>query len=263
MAAPKKLTPQQARDRRSKIALAALGVVFVAVLGFELPGMLGGGGGTPAAAPTTSSTAVSTPAATPSASAVSYQVVAAAQPGQLTKFSNLHPKNPFQPLVSAGPAGGGGVTTAQAGSTTPAKGSNPSVVLVIPKQQVTTPQGPLVLAAALKLNGHGRVIAVGDSFPQVNPVFKLIAVSKDAIWIQLIGGSLASGDTTLKIKKGQPVKLVNQTAGIDYVIRLVRVKTIHQPLQSVTPTTTTAATTTSSTTTSSTTTTTADGTPSP
>jgi hypothetical protein len=262
MAASKKITQQQQRDKRAKIVLGVLGGVFLLVVGFEVMSMSGGKGSPPAAAPPTTAGATTSGATTPAttapagASSGSYEVVAALQPGQLKRFSRLPAKNPFQPLVSGGTAGTGGQVTPGTTPTTPASGKSapPSVVLVVPKAPTsTTPQGPMVLAAVLKLNGHSRVIAVGDSFPKVNPVFKLIAVGKGAMWIQLIGGSLAGGDTTLKITRNHPVKLVNETVGINYLLRMIRVTTVHQPLQPAT--TTTATTTNASTTTSSTTTT--------
>jgi hypothetical protein len=261
MPTAKKLSAQQQRDKRSKIILAVLGVVLLAVLAFELPSMLGGKK-TPSAAPPTSATTTtggSTTAGAPAAAAAaaapaSYQIVASAQPGQLTRFSRLPAKDPFHALVavSAGSSTGSSTTPAKTTTSPPT-----SVPFTLPKTTGTpaAQSGPIVLAAVLKLNGKSRVIPVGSSFPLVNPVFKLVAVGKGAIWITLVGGSFATGDQTLKIQLKHPVKLVNTTADINYLIRFVRMTAVHQPLQ---PATTTTATTTASTTTSASTTTTTD-----
>jgi hypothetical protein len=259
---PKKLTPQQKRDRRAKLLLAVLGILLLVVLAVEVPGMLGGKK-TPVAASTTTSattttTGGSTTAGAPAAAAAaatpaSYQVVARAQPGQLTRFSRLRAKDPFHALVTV-PNGGGGSGSSPGSSpssTTPAKVASPASVKFSATPTSTTPAGPMVLAAVLKLDGKRHVIAVGDSFPLVNPLFKLVAVGKGSIWITLVGGSFASGDTTLKIQLKHPVKLDNTTAGVSYLISLVRVTTVHQPFQSVT--TTTGSTTTTSTTSATTT----------
>jgi hypothetical protein len=272
MPSQKKLTAQQQRDKRSKIILAVLGLVLLAVLAFELPSMLGGKK-TPAAASATTSASTTTggttttgaPASAAAAAApVNYQVAATAQPGQLTNFSRLHAKDPFHALVSTSTTGsstGSSVGSSTGPSTTtPAKqtAKPPIVAFLIPKTKTPAAEtGPLVLAAVLQLNGKRRVIPVGSSFPLVNPVFKLVAVGKGAIWITLVGGSFASGDQTLKIQLKHPVKLVNTTAGIDYLIGFTRMTAVHKALLPVTttPATTTTTTTSSTTTTPPTTTT--------
>lgn len=278
MPSQKKLNAQQQRDKRAKLLLGLLGVVLLAVLGFEVPGMLGGKK-SPAAAPATTSASTTTGGTTTAgtlgvaaaaATPASFQVVATPQPGQLTKFSRLHAKDPFHALVAvpaAGSSTGSSTGSSKGSSTTPAKQlatatTTTSVAFSIPKTTTTTAaqSGPLVLAAVLKLNGQRRVIPVGSSFPLVNPVFKLVAIGKGAIWITLVGGSFASGDQTLKIQLKHPIKLVNTTADLDYLIRFVRMMAVHKPLQ---PVTTATATTTASTTTSTSSTTTAPTTTAP
>ena len=267
----KKLTPQQQRDRRAKIMLGVLGAVLVIVMVVELPSLLGGKKSPTAAAASTTST-TTTPvagAATPS-SLASAQVVAAAQPGQLRSFSRFASKDPFHALIStttstgSGSSPGGGSST----STPPAKsgggGTGPNTptaptVTFAQTPTTTVPTGPMVLGAVLKLNGVRRVIAVGSTFPAASPVFKLVAVGRKAIWISLIGGSFGNGQQTLKIMRNHPVKLVNTTASLNYLLKLVRMTMLPKaaaPPAAATTASTTAATTGAATTTAATTTTT-------
>lgn len=254
--AAKKLTPQQQRDRRAKIMLGVLGAVLVLVMVIELPGLLGGKK-SPSAAPATSTTTPTGAAAgTADASLAATHVVAAAQPGQLRSFSRFAKKDPFHPLVSTvSHTGGAGGGASKPGST-PAAGAQPKsttapTVKFAQTSTTSTPEGPMVLGAVMKLNGVRRVIAVGSTFPAANPVFKLVAVGKKAIWISLIGGSFGDGQQTLKIMRNHPVKLVNTTASLDYLLKLVRMTMLPKPAAATTaatpPPATTAAATTSST----------------
>jgi hypothetical protein len=261
-----KLTPQQQRERKQKIMLAVLGVVLVAVLGFQLPKLLGGKASpSAAAAGTTSAATVGTSAGAPAAASfASASVVAAVQPGGLSSFSRFASKNPFKSQVSttAGSAAGEAATTADTG-TTPAKKTPPAppvtFAVVPPTTATSTDSGPLVPAVVIKLNGVRRVIPVGSSFPLANPVFTLESIGKKAIWISLIGGSFAGGQKTIEIMRSHPLKLVNATANLSYLIRLIRVTTApmpQTPRAATTSATTTAGATTASTTTAATTSTT-------
>ena len=262
----KKISPQAQRDRRAKIMLAVLGVVFVAVLGFELPSMMKGTSTPASAAPpaqttTDASSGVAAPASAPAA-APALQVVAAAQPGQLTKFTRFAAKNPFKSLVAT-PASGGaaGDATATGGATSPPKPAPPASttqpVPAVTFSATTAPAtteatGPMVLAAVINLNGMREVVPVNFPFPEKHPIFKLMAIGKKAMWISLVGGSFGAGQQTLKILRGHPIKLVNETASLDYVIRLVKLTMVPKPapLPPTTSAPTTSSTTTAATTTS-------------
>jgi hypothetical protein len=252
--AAKKLTPQQQRDRRAKIMLGVLGAVLVLVMVIELPGLLGGK--KPPSAASTTSTTTTTPAGsaagTADASLAATHVVAVAQPGQLRSFSRFAKKDPFHPLVSTVSHSGGASGGAAKPGSTPAgaqpKSTTAPTVTFAQTSTAPTPAGPMVLGAVMKLNGVRRVIAVGSTFPAADPVFKLVAVGKKAIWISLIGGSFGDGQQTLKIMRNHPVKLVNTTASLNYLLKLVRMTMLPKPTAATTavtppPATTAAATT--------------------
>lgn len=258
MAATKQSLQQQ-RERKQKILLAVLGVVLLAVVALQLPKLLGGKSSPSAAPAATTSVGAATTTSTPGASFASASVVAASQPGGLSSFNRFATKNPFKSQVSTtgGPTSGAATPTGPGTTTGTTKSPAPPVTfsVVPPAAATSTDTGPLVPAVVIKLNGVRRVILVGGSFPLANPVFTLESIGKKAIWISLIGGSFDGGRKTLEIKRGHPLKLVNATAKLSYLIRLVRVTTAH-PSQTPPAATTGAATTTSGTTTAATSTTT-------
>lgn len=233
MAAKKKLTPLQQRDRRAKKMLVGLGVILLAVLGFELPGLLGGKSATPTAAPAGTSSAVggTTPAAVSSLAGL--PVSPPAQAGSLVSFSRFAVKDPFHALVALGAEGtAGGPAKKQASGHPSAKRQTPTKPVTFSVERAKTSANlttALVPAVVIKLNGKRRVIPVGAGFPEAHPVFKLISVGAKSIWISLIGGSFSGGKQTVQIDAGHPVKLVNTTAAINYLIQVVRVTTAPRP----------------------------------
>jgi hypothetical protein len=232
-------------------------------MAIELPNLLGGKKGSPTAAPATTGTSTSstttTPAGAPSsASLASASIVATPQADQLTRFGRFGAKDPFHPLVSvaAGGAPSGTPQSIPASKPTgtppaspPKPVGTPKTVTFVPTpttKPAAQPTGPMVLGAVLTLNGKRQVVPVGAQFPTANPVFKLVAVGRKAMWISLVGGSFGNGGQALKVDAEHPVKLVNTTANLDFVLALLKVKLVPKPPPPP------AATTTSSTTTSST-----------
>jgi hypothetical protein len=221
--AAKKLTPQQQRDRRSKIMLAVLGVVFIGVLAIQLPKLMKhGGAATPPPAP-----AATTPAPT--------TALASAGPAssQLTHFTRFAPKDPFKPGVKAtasGSSSAGGATTST--STTPQQPKQPAPPkqdkrskqrpLTINVTQSPPPTVPTVPAALLKVNGKKTVLALGAAFPKKTPIFRVVALSQKAIWIELVAGSFPNGQQTLKLDLGRKITLKNVTADTKFVLSMVK-----------------------------------------
>lgn len=236
MAAKKKLTPAQKRDRRSKMMLGVLGVVLLLVLALQLPKLMKSGSGNATSA---------APAATVTG-AQSALIGRAAAPSQLASFSRFPAKDPFAALVKL-PSGSVGSTTPAATNPAPkikAPPKAPPVAFKIEPQktQSPAPSGPMVPAAVLKIDGKRKVIPLGTMFPANAPVVRLVAVGAKEIWLELVGGSFANGETSLKVMKGHPVTLVNTTQGTRFTLALVKPTTAPKP--AVTVTTTTAATTT-------------------
>lgn len=225
-----KLNAAQQRERRARIMLAVLGLVFVGVLALELPKMLGGGHSNPVAAPATISTTVSVAGSSTTTALVTASSSGASPGDQLVTFSRFAAKDPFRQQVNLSAPGGtsGGAGAAAAGGS--AQGSP------VAKQPVATPpsvrfsvqpvkqpaSGPLVPAALLKVDGKRRTVRLGEAFPAVRPLFRLVSMSQKAIWIKLLGGSFSNGQSTLKIVRDHPVTLANTTAGTRMALGLVR-----------------------------------------
>lgn len=210
--AAKKLSPAQQRDRRAKIMLAVLGVVLVIVVGVQLPKLLGGSNNSasstppPTAAPTTSPTAALTSAPAPT---------------QLQHFTRFAAKDPFK-------AGYTPPTTTPTATTptTPKQGKKP---LTINVTQAPPPAALTVPAAQLMVNGKKRVVALGSTFPQKSPMFRIVAMSQSSIWVELVAGSFPNGQQTLKIDRGRKVTLDNVTANLKFVLTLVKPTTAPAP----------------------------------
>jgi hypothetical protein len=204
-----KLTAQQQRDRRAKIMLGVLGVLLVGVLALQLPKMLHSGGSTPAAPPSVATTAAGA------------ALVSAPAPAQLQHFSRFAPKDPFRSQVAA-------TNSATSTSTSPAVAAAPKAKpkpqppLTISVTRQPAPVVPRVPAALLRVDGKRHVVPLNGLFPAKHPVFRVVALSEKALWIQLIGGSLANGQRTVRLDLGRRVTLENTTAGPKIALVLVK-----------------------------------------
>ena len=76
-------------------------------------------------------------------------------------------------------------------------------------------------AAQISVNGNSETVAAGASFPSTDPIFKLVSVGKGSARIAIEGGSYASGASTITLKKGRPLTLVNTADGTRYRLSLL------------------------------------------
>jgi hypothetical protein len=79
-------------------------------------------------------------------------------------------------------------------------------------------------AATISVNGAATTVTVGSLFPAGSPVFTLVSLTTSGARIGIAGGSYESGATTVVLKKGKTVTLVNTADGARYALRLVAVK---------------------------------------
>ena len=227
----KRVDPK-AKAKRQKIIAAVLGVVLVGVLIFQAPtimSMFGGGSSsvssepspTPPPAPAASSPAAATPAAPASASAqlVDSDPAPAAADGQLVTFDRFHSKDPFVPQISDTPAGQTPSVPADPG----AKTDSPEGQALQPPPQPAPAQAP-AKTATISVNGVEQRVNVGGTFPEGDPIFRLVSLRGGTAKIGIVGGSYASGSQTITLKRGgKPVTLMNTADGTTYVLRLVSV----------------------------------------
>lgn len=245
MASKQRADKQKEKEKKEKIILAALVGVMVIVGAFQLPKMLKksstGSTGTTVAQTTSTSPGATTGGAVATGTA---PITVGSLPnpntyepgaGQLGGLSLFNGRDPF-----------GNVTTASSGSTTPStKTTSTSGTKTKTSSTITT---SLTYAAALiSTNGTSEPVLINGTFPVTSPAFVLDSFTPKQIKISVNGGSFASGQGKVTIKKGKSVVLVNTVDSIRYVIKYVGPLTSEQ-LTLLTSTTTTTGTTTVATT---------------
>ena len=231
----------KAKARRQKIIAAVLGVVLVGVLVYEVPSVLKmmhkkpPAATTPVAPPAAGSPlgdvlAGGTPVAAVSESASLVDSDPPARPasGQLVSFDRFSTKDPFvqpgtrTPVVKSceGSACSGGTTS---GGAAPKPAQPKPVKTPAPAPGQPPPPAPVGSSAKISVNGESETVAVSASFPESDPVFVLVSVTKTTAKIGIAGGSLDSGGQTVTLTKGKKLTLMNTADGTRYELVLLSV----------------------------------------
>ena len=247
------------RVRRQKIFIAVGSVALLAILGFELPKVMGGKGGSEAVATTTAPVLAAGAAPAPVVPAGKLpntdQVAVVRDSSQLISFGLFRSKDPFVQQLSTTPAGaeagtapatGGGSTgtpVATPGSTPAGGTSSPTPAVVAPGVVVTpttpatdgsgstgttpataTPAAPVPAAteALIATNGVCERVSVKGTFPTDENIFRLVSIAKNgkAVEVGIVGGSFDNGHPTATLKVGEKITLVNTADGTRYEIVL-------------------------------------------
>jgi hypothetical protein len=216
----------KAKAKRQKIILAVLGVVFIGVLAWQVPSVLKmmnekpppTATPPPAAAPLPGTPVTGTPVAAtgapvPAGTLADSDPAAQAAGGQLVTFDRFESKDPFQQQLSDEPAP---AAQDDAPADAPASGQ-PSGSTAQPPP----PAAPAPTTAVITVNGTKETVSVGGTFPQADPVFVLVAVTKSTAKVGVSGGSLATGSQAVTLKKGKKLTLENTVDGARYVLVLV------------------------------------------
>jgi hypothetical protein len=226
----------KAKARKQKIILAVLGVLFLGVMVYQAPtilGLFGGGSSEVASEPapppptpvaTTPGAASPTPVAAPgsgSAALVDSDPAAQATQSQLVTFDRFESKDPFAQQAEQGP------TAAAPAEPGPRKGDQPSgrdEREPEPEFETRTPPAAPVQTATISVNGVSSEVTVGDAFPEGDPIFKLMSLKKTSAKVGIVDGTYATGAQAITLKRGgKPVTLMNTADGTTYVLRLVTV----------------------------------------
>ena len=198
------------KEAKQKKVLFVLVPVFLGLAAWQGPktyhSLMGGSPPPPTTAPTTAPTPGSAPS-TPGAGAVvppSQLVDTDAPPsaltGQLSNLGVFPGRDPFAGGETAAGTGGtsGGTETGTGTGTT------------------ATPT-----TARLEVNGAAEDVSIGNSFPQSDPVFKLVSVTgRSAIIALASGASFTSGEQSEAIKVGETLTVVGDD-GSNFSIELV------------------------------------------
>jgi hypothetical protein len=239
------LDPLKAKEQRQKKMLIVLAPVFLLVLVLMVPKTLkrlhASSAAPPAPPATTTSTTTPTPTpglATPFGAALigatttvtgglSGDAPATAAVGQLASLGRFASKDPFAgpivlpgsttPTTPSGPSGNGG----NGGG----NGGNGSTT---PPPTPPTPPVPTPTSAVIKVNGIAGEVTVGGDFPQASsvdptlqPIFHLVSLDQRTAKISIVGGTYASGASTLTISVGKPITLMNKADGSRFTIELM------------------------------------------
>ena len=250
MASPAKAQRALKRQKAAKQKKILIGLVplFLLIMVFMGPGLLkqvtGGGkkeptpvippdtsggpatpapapGAAPGAAPSTAAPAGTATVAAPTATSLDdTDDVSSADPGQLVSFDRFVGRDPFRQgiVVKPADAGTGGATGGtpkpptggSTGGSTGGGGTGGS-------------SGDSYTKATIEVNGVSEEVTEGGTFPESDPIFKLVKVTKGGIELGLVSGEFNAGDQTIAVKKGKTVTLVSQPDGLRYVIKLVSV----------------------------------------
>ena len=257
------------RVRRQKQFIAVGSVALLALLGFELPKLLGGGAETAPAVTTVSPSLVgSSPIAGAGKLPDTDRVVIQRDSNQLLSFGLFKSKDPFiQQLstnalpattTSKGPTGPIGVGLTPVTTTTPETSTGASVTTSSSPgttPAATTPTAPATAPTdvLISTNGVCQRVALKGTFPFNEDIFQVVSIAPDgkSVEIGVVGGSYDSGQATATLKLGETLTLVNTADGTRYVIALnskCDVQTAPVPPATTTVTTTTTTSTTTSTT---------------
>jgi hypothetical protein len=245
------------RVRRQKIFIAVGSVALLAILGFELPKVMGGKGGSEAVATTTAAALPGAAAPAPVTPAGKLpntdQVVVVRDSSQLISFGLFKSKDPFVQQLDTNPAET--TPSAPAPAPTPAttippapSGGTPVVILplnpststnpgesapgvgVTPGQTGTTPGTtapaaapvPAPTEALIATNGVCERVSVKGTFPTDENIFRLVSIAKNgkSVEVGIVGGSFDNGHPTATLKLGDKITLVNTADGTRYEIVL-------------------------------------------
>jgi hypothetical protein len=230
----KRVDALKAKEKKQKILLAVLGVVFLGLMGFQVPRVMKmmktpppphasettatttPPGATPSlAAPSLSGGAQPTQSGTGSESTASNDTAVALN-GQLASFSRFASKDPFSQQLNTEAS----TATPSGGSSSPSSGSGG-----------LTPSGPASSpkpgGAVISVNGTLYTVSTGADFPQATsadpsatPLFHLVSLTAATARVSIVGGSYSSGAPTVTLKVNKPVTLQNTADGTRYTLIL-------------------------------------------
>jgi hypothetical protein len=211
-------TLAEKRVRRQKIFIAVGSVLLLAILGFQLPKLMGGKGGDEAASTTTAPALAPAAGAAPVVPAAKLpntdQVAVVRGSNQLISFGLFKSKDPFVQQLSTVPAGaesgpapstpagstgapaaGAPETSSGGGTSSPTPAVVPPGVVGTPTQSPTTPDVPgsagttpatapaapvaAPTEALIATNGVCERVSVKGTFPTDENIFRLVSITKD------------------------------------------------------------------------------------
>ena len=251
----------KAKQKKQKIILAVLGVLFLGVLGFQGPrtwkqlhpapvqssssssssssSTTTPTAGTPSlAAPTLGGSQTPSATTTPGSPLASSSVPVVAD-GQLTSFSLFASKDPFAQQLSE-KSGSTGSSSSSSGGSTAGSGQGGK------SRSSGGASAPTPGTAVISVNGTLYTVTVGSDFPEASatdpsivPLFHLISLTAHTAKISIVGGSYSSGAPAVTLRENKAVTLMNTADGTRYKLILKPVGTAVSTAPAPTSTTST------------------------
>jgi len=236
--AKKHIDPLKAKQKKQKIMLAVLGVVFLGLMAFQVPRVMKQlnppapparttattatpAPGTPTlAAPTLAGAAQGAAQTTDASGSLVSSDGAAMQEGQLGSFSQFASKDPFSQQLSEDNGSSGSSGTSSGGFS--GSGTQDPGIPDIPGNS------PAPGTATISVNGTLYTVPVGTDFPQssatdptIVPLFHLVSLTAHTAKISIVGGAYSTGARTVTLKEKRAVTLVNTADGTRYKLTLM------------------------------------------
>jgi hypothetical protein len=219
----------KAKAKKQKIVAAVLGVVLLGVLAWQVPSLmktlnkkppplaapapapapLPGASGT--VAPPAAGTAVAAPVS--SGTLIDSDPAAQAAGGQLLTFDRFESKDPFAQQLGAQGARPAGKRWKGRLTLPPPPPPPP------PPPAAKTPTA--VTAARISVNGAPEQVGIGARFPQADPLFVLVSLTRTTAKVGISDGTLDTGSATVTLKKGKKLTLQNTVDGARYELLLI------------------------------------------
>ena len=194
---------RNAAETRKKLLLAGLVVVLVVLLAFELPKMMKHSSSSASSSSSTASTSVAT-TANPAVPLGGSTPLTAAEAKRLRLIRRLEAKDPFVPLIRES------TSTSLPADAVRARHSKSALAKLVHGKPVAP------TAAVIRTNGQRQVVGLSQVFSVGDAKFRLVAVTRKAMRIKVIGGVFAGGKEAIRVRKGHPLKLANKATGVQY-----------------------------------------------
>ncbi len=155
----------------------------------------------------------------------------------LVTFTRFRAKNPFERSFTAAEASDAGASAGTAEATSDANASDSSAQTDesapgsagassgadSSRLSPSPAEDEAPNAARISTNRKAETVAVDETFPAHDPIFRLVSVKAGAARVALTGGSFSTGQSTVTLRKGHRLVLVSEPGGARYRLELVGV----------------------------------------
>jgi hypothetical protein len=206
----------QSRQRQI-VMLAVGGVLLAGLLLFQVPRTMKMLKGDPP--PPSSSTATPTAVTPVAPTAPPVPVESSGSSPQHAALTRFTSKDPFVQQVGADGGTAASPAPTSAAPAEPEAATEPGAFRAVGSSG-TAAAGK---TATIAVNGAEESVNVSSTFPEGNPVFKLVSLGDDTAKVGVASGRLKGGGQTVTLTQGEPLTLLNTVDGKRYRLELVAV----------------------------------------